>query len=76
MIRATQRLKEYIVKAFAVNDERFRSGNSMNYLTEFQERIPPSTYKYTSSLKSTFYCRHKCTFLCASRFHTCTPLFS
>jgi len=38
-IWATQRLKEYIVKGFALNDERFRSGNSMNYFTELQERI-------------------------------------
>lgn len=36
---ATQRLKEYIVKGFALNDERFKSGNSMNYFTELQERI-------------------------------------
>jgi len=38
-IWATQRLKEYIVKGFTLNDERFRSGNSMNYFTELQERI-------------------------------------
>jgi len=38
-IWATQRLKEYIVKGFALNDERFKSGNSMNYFTELQERI-------------------------------------
>ena len=31
-IWATQRLKEYIVKGFALNDERFKTGNSMNYL--------------------------------------------
>ena len=31
-IWATQRLKEYIVKGFALNDERFKSGNSMNYM--------------------------------------------
>lgn len=36
---ATQRLKEYIVKGFALNDERFKSGSSMNYFTELQERI-------------------------------------
>jgi len=30
----TQRLKEYIVKSFALNDERFKSGNSMNYFNE------------------------------------------
>lgn len=38
-IWATQRLKEYIVKGFALNDERFMSGSSMNYFTELQERI-------------------------------------
>ena len=36
---ATQRLKEYIIKGFALNDERFKSGNSMNYFNELQERI-------------------------------------
>lgn len=38
-IWATQRLKEYIVKGFALNDERFKSGSSMNYFSELQERI-------------------------------------
>ncbi|MCF8055648.1 MAG: virulence RhuM family protein [Desulfocapsa sp.] len=38
-IWATQRLKEYIVKGFALNDERFKSGSSMNYFNELQERI-------------------------------------
>ena len=38
-IWSTQRLKEYIVKGFALNDDRFKSGNSMNYFTELQERI-------------------------------------
>lgn len=38
-IWATQRLKEYIVKGFALNDERFKSGDSMHYFTELQERI-------------------------------------
>ncbi len=38
-IWATQRLKEYIVKGFTLNDERFKSGNSMNYFSELQERI-------------------------------------
>jgi hypothetical protein len=38
-IWATQRLKEYIIKGFALNDERFKSGNSMNYFNELQERI-------------------------------------
>ncbi|MDQ3190450.1 MAG: virulence RhuM family protein [Bacteroidota bacterium] len=38
-IWATQRLKEYIIKGFALNDDRFKSGNSMNYFSELQERI-------------------------------------
>ena len=38
-IWATQRLKEYIVKGFNLNDDRFKSGNSMNYFNELQERI-------------------------------------
>jgi len=38
-IWATKRLKEYIIKGFALNDERFRSGTSMNYFNELQERI-------------------------------------
>lgn len=38
-IWATQRLKEYIVKGFALNDDRFRSGNTMNYFNELQQRI-------------------------------------
>jgi hypothetical protein len=42
-IWATQRLKEYIIKGFALNDDRFKSGNSMNYFNELQEphsRLP------------------------------------
>ncbi|MGB7566533.1 MAG: virulence RhuM family protein [Chitinivibrionales bacterium] len=38
-IWATQRLKEYIIKGFALNTERFKSGNSMNYFNELQEKI-------------------------------------
>ena len=38
-IWATQRLKEYIVKGFILNDERFKSGSSMNYFEELQQRI-------------------------------------
>lgn len=38
-IWATQRLKEYIVKGFALNDDRFKSGNTMNYFNELQQRI-------------------------------------
>ena len=38
-IWATQRLREYIIKGFTLNDERFKTGNSMNYFNELQERI-------------------------------------
>jgi hypothetical protein len=38
-IWATQRLKEYIIKGFALNDDRFKSGNSMNYFDELQDRL-------------------------------------
>ena len=38
-IWATQRLRDYIVKGFALNDERFKSGSSMNYFKELLERI-------------------------------------
>jgi hypothetical protein len=30
-IWATQRLREYLIKGFVLNDERLKSGNSMNY---------------------------------------------
>lgn len=36
-IWATQRLKEYIIKGFALNDDRFKTGNSMNYFIDLQE---------------------------------------
>ena len=38
-IWATQRLKEYIIKGFALNDARFKSGKSMQYFDELQTRI-------------------------------------
>lgn len=38
-IWATQRLKEYLVKGFVLNEDRFKTGNSMNYFDELQERI-------------------------------------
>ena len=38
-IWATQRLKEYIVKGFALNDERFKTGSSYNYFKELLDRI-------------------------------------
>jgi hypothetical protein len=38
-IWATQRLNEYITKGFVLNDERFKSGSSMNYFDELQDRL-------------------------------------
>ena len=38
-IWATQRLREYIIKGFALNDERFKTGSSYNYFKELLERI-------------------------------------
>jgi hypothetical protein len=38
-IWATERLREYIVKGFTLNDELFKSGKSMNYFDVLQERI-------------------------------------
>ena len=38
-IWATARLKEYIIKGFALNDDRFKNGTAMNYFNELQERI-------------------------------------
>jgi hypothetical protein len=38
-IWATRRLKEYIVKGFSLNDDRFKSGSSMEYFSELQGRI-------------------------------------
>ncbi|MCD4812322.1 virulence RhuM family protein [bacterium] len=38
-IWATQRLKEYIIKGFALNDDRFKSGDFMNYFNELQDRL-------------------------------------
>lgn len=38
-IWATQRLKEYIIKGFTLNDERFTTGSSMNYFKELLDRI-------------------------------------
>ena len=38
-IWATQRLRDYIVKGFVLNDERFKMGSSMNYFRELLDRI-------------------------------------
>ncbi len=36
-IWATQRLKDYIVKGFILNDDRFKTGKSMQYFDELQK---------------------------------------
>lgn len=41
----TQRLKEYIVKGFTLNDERFKKGNSMNYFNELRRQWRISTFR-------------------------------
>jgi len=38
-IWATERLREYLIKGFTMNDERFKTGKSMNYFDEMLERI-------------------------------------
>ncbi len=38
-IWATQRLKEFIIKGFTLDDERLKSGNQINYFDELFERI-------------------------------------
>ena len=38
-IWAIQRLKEYIIKGFALNEERFKTGSSYNYFKELLDRI-------------------------------------
>ena len=38
-IWATNVLREYIIKGFALNDDRFKSGSSMTYFDELQARI-------------------------------------
>jgi hypothetical protein len=38
-IWATNVLKEYIIKGFALNDDRFKSGSTMTYFDELQARI-------------------------------------
>lgn len=37
-IWATPRLKDYIIKGFTLNDDRFKPGSSMNYFNELQNR--------------------------------------
>lgn len=38
-IWATQRLRDYIIRGYALNEERFKKGNSMNYFRELIEKI-------------------------------------
>ena len=38
-IWATERLREYIIKGFSLDDARFKSGKSFNYFDELQDRI-------------------------------------
>ena len=38
-IWATQQLKEYLIKGFVLNDERFKQGTTMNYFDQLQERL-------------------------------------
>lgn len=38
-MRATQHLREYIIKRFALNDERLKTGSSYNYFKELLDRI-------------------------------------
>lgn len=38
-IWATQRLKEYLIKGFVLNDERLKTGSSYNYFKELLDRI-------------------------------------
>ncbi|GAD07906.1 Virulence protein [Porphyromonas crevioricanis] len=38
-IWATQRLREYIIKGFTLDDERLKSGSSYNYFKELLDRI-------------------------------------
>jgi hypothetical protein len=44
-IWATQRLKEYIIKGFTLNDERFKAGSSMNYFNELQDVFEKSEFR-------------------------------
>jgi hypothetical protein len=38
-IWANEKLREYITKGFVLNDERFKSGTSMSYFDELQQRL-------------------------------------
>lgn len=45
-IWANTKLKEYITKGFVLDDERFKSGSSMNYFDELQKDL--ERYEYRS----------------------------
>lgn len=36
---ATQRLREYLIKGFTLDDERLKTGSSYNYFKELLDRI-------------------------------------
>ena len=38
-IWATQRLRDYIIRGYVLNEERFKKGSSMNYFKELMEKI-------------------------------------
>ncbi|MBR5253734.1 MAG: virulence RhuM family protein [Bacteroidales bacterium] len=38
-IWATQRLRDYIIRGYALNEERFKKGSSMNYFRELLDKI-------------------------------------
>jgi hypothetical protein len=38
-IWATQRLREYIIKGFTLDDQRLKNGGNTNYFKELLERI-------------------------------------
>ena len=38
-IWSTQRLRDYIIRGYALNEERFKKGSSMNYFKELMEKI-------------------------------------
>lgn len=60
-IWATQRLREYIIKGFTLNDDRFKLGNSMNYFNELQERIREiRLFSPRSSTESNFFVTCHC----------------
>ena len=43
-IWATQRLRDYIIRGYALNEERFKKGSSMNYFRELIEKNQGSMF--------------------------------